>query len=132
MNDFKKETYNRIINNQKNDELKKVSSEFIKQSILAKYSYNFSWLGRPIIQYPQDIIALQEIIWKVKPDLIIETGIAHGGSLIFSSTMLALLDLDDAMTKNSEKKSYDSHRKVLGIDIDIRSHNKKAIKDPLS
>ena len=129
MNDFKKETYNRIINNQKNDELKKVSSEFIKQSILAKYSYNFSWLGRPIIQYPQDIIALQEIIWKVKPDLIIETGIAHGGSLIFSATMLALLDLGDVTTKKIGKKSHNSRRKVLGIDIDIRPHNKKAIKE---
>src|SRR5665647_194760 len=57
------------------------------------YTYNYSWLGRPIIQYPQDMVAMQELIWAVKPDLIIETGIAHGGSLIFSASMLALLDL---------------------------------------
>ena len=93
--------------------LKDVSSEFTKASISAKYSYNFSWLGRPIIQYPQDIIAMQEIIWQVKPDLIIETGIAHGGSLIFSASMLELLGGDG---------------KVVGIDIDIRSHNRKEIE----
>ena len=62
----------------------------MEESTLPKYSYNFSWLGRPIIQYPQDIVAIQEIIWQVKPDLIIETGIAHGGSLIVSSSMLEL------------------------------------------
>ena len=62
-----------------------------------KYSYNTSWLGRPIIQYPQDIVSMQELIWQIKPDLIIETGIAHGGSLIFSASMLALLDMCDAI-----------------------------------
>ena len=82
------------------------------------YTYNFSWLGRPIIQYPQDMIALQEIIWKVKPDMIIETGIAHGGSLIFSASMLTLLEACEEIEDG----------KVLGIDIDIREHNKKAIE----
>ena len=77
------------------------------------YSYNFTWLGRPIIQYPQDVMALQEIIWKVQPDLIVETGIAHGGSLIFSASMLELLG------KGGQ---------VLGIDVDIRAHNRAAIE----
>src|SRR5256714_5334710 len=62
----------------------------MKKSIGAQYSYNISWLGRPIIQYPQDIVAMQELIWSVQPDLIIETGIAHGGSLIFYASLLEL------------------------------------------
>ena len=68
------------------------ANNFMNESMKFKYSYKFDWLSRPIIQYPQDIIAMQEIIWKVKPDLIIETGIAHGGSLIFSASMLAIID----------------------------------------
>jgi cephalosporin hydroxylase len=82
------------------------------------YTYNFSWLGRPIIQYPQDMIALQELIWSIQPDLIIETGIAHGGSLIFSASMLEL----NAICGGPPEAE------VLGIDIDIRSHNRKAIE----
>lgn len=93
------------------------------------YTYNFSWLSRPIIQYPQDIVAMQEIIWTVKPDLIIETGIAHGGSLIFSASMLALLDLCDAIKNDEKTDPKISKRKVLGIDIDIRSHNRSAIEN---
>ena len=91
---------------------------FIKETLDTQYTYNFSWLGRPIIQYPQDMIALQEIIWEVKPDMIIETGIAHGGSLIFSASMLTLLEACGEIENG----------KVLGIDIDIREHNKKAIE----
>lgn len=87
---------------------------FIKETLKYKYSYNFTWMGRPIIQFPQDIIAMQEIIWQVKPDLIVETGIAHGGSLIFYASMLELLGGD---------------RQVLGIDIDIRKHNRKEIEN---
>ena len=99
----------------------------------SKYSYNFFWLGRPIIQYPQDIVAIQEIIWKVKPDLIIETGIAHGGSLILSASILTILDSIDAEKKGVKLEPTKSNRKVIGIDIDIRAHNKKAIEDhPLS
>jgi cephalosporin hydroxylase len=77
------------------------------------YSYNFKWLGRPIIQYPQDMLALQELVWEIQPDLIIETGIAHGGSLIFFASMLELLGGDG---------------EVLGIDIDIRAHNRTEIE----
>lgn len=93
-----------------------------------KYSYHFEWLGRPIIQYPQDIAAMQELIWQVKPDLIIETGIAHGGSLIFSASMLALLDMCDAVESGVPCDPKQSRRKVLGLDIDIRLHNRDAIE----
>ena len=78
-----------------------------------KYTYNFTWLGRPIIQFPQDLAAMQEIIWDTKPDLIIETGIAHGGSLIFHASMLQLLG---------------NHGQVIGVDIDIRDHNRVEIE----
>jgi len=93
-----------------------------------KYSYHFEYLGRPIIQYPQDIVAIQEIIWKVKPDLIIETGIAHGGSLIMSASMLALIDMCEVIENDKVFKPKKSQRKVLGIDIDIRPHARKVIE----
>lgn len=105
-----------------------LSREWIEAVTPFKYSYHFSWLGRPVIQFPQDIVAMQELIWSVKPDLIIETGIAHGGSLIFSASMLALLDLCDAAGSGTMLDPHASRRKVLGIDIDIRSHNRAAIE----
>lgn len=98
------------------------------QANALKYSYHFTWLGRPIIQYPQDMVAMQELIWQIKPDLIIETGIAHGGSLIFSASMLAQLDLCDAIEAGVSLNPKESTRKVLGIDIDIRAHNRAAIE----
>ncbi|HUZ92834.1 MAG TPA: cephalosporin hydroxylase family protein [Candidatus Paceibacterota bacterium] len=93
--------------------LKSAAQRFFLRSTEAGYSYNFEWLGRPIIQYPQDIVAMQEIIWNVKPDLIIETGIAHGGSIIFSASMLELLG---------------GTGRVVGIDVDIRAHNRREIE----
>lgn len=100
----------------KDMELIKLSRKWFVRAFSHEYSYHFSWLGRPIIQFPQDIVAIQEIIWRTKPDLIIETGIAHGGSLIFSASILELI----------------GKGKVLGIDIDIRKHNRKEIeKHPL-
>ena len=104
------------------------SSEFLRCSASAKYSYNFDWMGRPIIQYPQDIVSMQELIWAIKPDLIIETGIAHGGSLIFSASMLTLLDYSDAQQKGTFINPTQPDRMVLGIDIDIRTHNRIAIE----
>lgn len=104
------------------------SSEFLWRSASAKYSYNFAWMGRPIIQYPQDIVSMQELIWAIKPDLIIETGIAHGGSLIFSASMLALLDYSDAQQQGTVIDPSKPVRMVLGIDIDIRTHNRIAIE----
>jgi len=115
---FENEVKERIDSNSQNKELKSYAHDFMKASVAPKYSYNFSWLGRPVIQYPQDMIAMQEIIWDVKPDLIIETGIAHGGSLIFSAAMLELV----ASCTGCEGE-------VIGIDIDIRSHNRKAIEE---
>ncbi|MBS0617793.1 MAG: cephalosporin hydroxylase family protein [Spirochaetes bacterium] len=98
-----------------------------------KYGYHFEHLGRPIIQYPQDIVAMQEIIWETKPDLIIASGIAHGGSLILSASMLALLDYADAVNGSATLNPLHSKRKVIGIDIDIRPHNREAIeKHPMS
>lgn len=95
-----------------------VAEEFVVRSCEHRYSYNFTWLGRPVIQYPQDLIALQEIIWHERPDLIVETGIAHGGSAIFFASMLELL------AQNGE---------VVAIDVDIRAHNRAAIEaHPLS
>jgi cephalosporin hydroxylase len=102
--------------------------KFMLESTLPKYSYNFTHLGRPIIQYPQDIVAMQELIWQIKPDLIIETGIAHGGSLILSASMLALLDMSEAIESATTINPAQSNRKVLGIDIDIRAHNRAAIE----
>ena len=104
------------------------SSEFLRRSASAKYSYNFEWMGRPIIQYPQDIVSMQELIWAIKPDLIIETGIAHGGSLIFSASMLTLLDYSDAQQKGTVINLAQPVRMALGIDIDIRTHNRVAIE----
>jgi len=92
------------------------------------YTYNFDSLGRPIIQYPQDMVAVQELIWQLSPDLIIETGIAHGGSLINNASMLALLDLCDAIESGVTIDPRVSHRRALGIDIDIRPHNRAAIE----
>lgn len=123
MTDHQEQVEMRVVENTNNDALGRTSREFMRESIEAKYSYNFSWLGRPIIQYPQDVVALQEIVWETKPDLVVETGIAHGGSLILWSSLLELNALcggpDDA--------------KVVGIDIELRPHNRLAIEaHPLS
>lgn len=93
-----------------------------------KYTYNFRALGRPIIQFPQDMAAFQEIIWETKPDLIIETGIAHGGSLIANAATLAMLDYADAFEAGGVVDPRAPKRRVLGVDIDIRQHNRVAIE----
>ncbi len=110
-------------------ELQRQALDWAMKAAQHNYVFHFSWMGRPVIQYPQDLVAMQEILWSVKPDLIIETGIAHGGSLIFSASMLALLDLCDAMESGSPFDPKQSQRKVIGIDIDIRSHNRAAIEN---
>ncbi|MEK7651087.1 MAG: cephalosporin hydroxylase family protein [Patescibacteria group bacterium] len=93
--------------------LKKLALDFASQAMKDRYPYNFDWLGRPIIQYPEDIMAIQELIWNVKPDLVIETGIARGGSLILSASILELIG---------------GKGEVLGIDTDIREHNRQKIE----
>ncbi len=105
-----------------------LSNIWIRECIRYNYAQNFSWLGRPIIQVPQDIYALQELIWHVKPDLIVETGIAHGGSLIMSASMLALLDYCEAVALGQILEPLKSKRRVIGIDIDIREHNRTAVQ----
>ncbi len=128
MTDFKQEVKERIASMPSNAKLCKAAADFLRESVVPKYSYNFSWQGRPIIQYPQDMVAVQELIWEVKPDLIIETGIAHGGSLIYNASLLGLLDMIDAIQEGRTIDPNVSNRKVLGIDIDIRAHNKSAIE----
>jgi cephalosporin hydroxylase len=128
MNDFREESRQRILAMQSDSQLGFDAQALMRSSIAAKYSYNFFWLGRPIIQYPQDMVALQEIIWAVRPDLIIETGIAHGGSLVLSASMLALLDYCDAAEAGRMLDPRAPVRRVLGIDIDIRAHNRTAIE----
>ncbi|MBI1280613.1 MAG: cephalosporin hydroxylase [Anaerolineaceae bacterium] len=99
-------------------DLQGLSRILLREMTRYKYSYNFTWMGRPIIQLPQDMVAMQEIIWKVQPDLIIETGVAHGGSLIFYASMLDLLG---------------GEGRVIGVDIDIRAHNRTEIENhPMS
>ena len=125
--DFLEECQARITSYQ-NSEVQRAAHNFMRASTQPKYSYNFTWQGRPIIQYPQDMIAMQEMIWSFQPDLIIETGIAHGGSLIFSASMLAQLDMCEAIEADISFNPKESRRKVLGIDIDIRAHNRAAIE----
>lgn len=128
MSNFEKETEYRLANNSADSGLRNAAAIFMRESIRAQYSYNFRVLGRPVIQYPQDIVAIQELIWEIKPDLIIETGIAHGGSLILSASMLALLDYCDAVENGEMLDPKATKRRVLGIDIDIRTHNRAAIE----
>lgn len=110
--EFKKDREKYIAMQGADKEAWKVARGFLAKTFPYKHSYNFDWFGRPIIQYPHDIVAMQELIWKIKPDLVIETGIAHGGSLIFYASMLELL----------------GKGKVLGVDIEIRTHNRQAIE----
>lgn len=128
MANFDEEVLNRIDAMSRNERLQAHAAEFMRASLISQYSYNFAWMSRPIIQYPQDMVAMQELIWRVRPDLIIETGIAHGGSLVFSASMLALLDMADAIESGATLDPTKSNRKVLGIDIDIRAHNRAAIE----
>jgi len=115
---FQMERRERIRQNGEDHAMRCAARQFLNESLRVKYSYNFSWMGRPVIQYPQDLAALQEIIWRVKPDVIIETGIAHGGSLVFSASMLELLG---------------GEGKVIGVDVDIRAHNRAEIENhPMS
>ena len=128
MSDYDVEVAERIKAVKELHDLQKASADFMRESTRPKYSYNFASLGRPIIQYPQDMVAMQELIWSVRPDLIIEMGIAHGGSLILSASALALLDYTDAVEAGQSLDPMASRRKVLGVDIDIRPHNRAAIE----
>jgi len=120
---FTDEVEERTRENLSNVRLVETARDFLVESAKARYSYNFHWLGRPIIQYPQDIVVMQELLWTIKPDLIVETGVAHGGSLIFYASMLELNAICGGPTE--------AH--VIGIDVDIREHNRNAIiEHPMS
>jgi cephalosporin hydroxylase len=109
---FREEVKENIEGLQQDKALQATSLDWVGTTAKHKYTYNFSWMGRPIIQFPQDMVAMQEIIWALRPDIIVETGIAHGGSLVFYASMLELI----------------GHGEVLGVDIDIRQHNREAIE----
>lgn len=128
MTEFEQEVRLRLQEIALDKDLSTKAGQFLEHSVTSKYSYNWFWLGRPIIQYPQDICAMQELIWQIKPDVIVETGIAHGGSLILSASLLAMLDLCDATTSGEMLDPSRPKRKVIGVDIDIRSHNRAAIE----
>jgi cephalosporin hydroxylase len=89
-----------------------LSHQWLKLSWNQRYPYTFSWMGRPIIQLPEDIVRMQEIIYRVRPDVIIETGVAHGGSLIFYASLCKAMN----------------QGRVIGVDIEIRPHNRQAIE----
>ena len=130
---FAQERLQRLDEYSKDARLKSLAHDWVFHSMQQKYLYNFDWLGRPIIQYPEDMVAIQELIWKVKPTLVIETGIAHGGSLMLSASMLAMLDYCEAVEAGTSLDPRKTRRRVVGIDIDIRSHNRSAIEaHPLS
>lgn len=109
---FQQEVADNIDGLRRDPAFRDLSMRWMRDSLPHRYSYNFSWMGRPIIQYPQDMLAMQEIIWRVRPQLILETGVAHGGSLVFYASLLELI----------------GEGRVLGIDIDIRAHNRAAIE----
>ncbi len=111
---FKDDVKLNILEQGKDEEFLALGKKWVQETMHKKFIYNFTWMGRPIIQHPHDTMALQELIWQIKPDLIIETGIAHGGSIIFSASMLELLGGDG---------------EVIAIDIDIRKHNRDEIEN---
>ena len=113
MDDFDRRNRQMIARMGCDQALHELSQHWFERASRYEYSYHFTWLGRPIIQFPQDIIAMQEIIWRVKPNLIVETGIARGGSLIFYASMLELIG---------------GNGQVVGIDIEIREHNRIEIE----
>lgn len=121
MNDiakFQADGQREIADMARDKELRATAQKLMILANAKKYSYHFTWLGLPIIQYPQDVLAMQELIWRIKPEVIVETGVARGGSLIFYASILELLR---------------NNGQVIGVDIDIRPHNREMIEaHPLS
>jgi cephalosporin hydroxylase len=125
---FQAEVTSNIAGLKQDTDVQALSRIWLREITRHKYAYNFNWMGRPLIQFPQDMTAIQELVWRVRPDLIIEAGIAHGGSLIMSASFLALLDYCDAVEAQTTLDPRAPKRRVLGIDIDIRQHNRAAIE----
>ncbi|MFG0267386.1 MAG: cephalosporin hydroxylase family protein [Rhodopirellula sp. JB055] len=126
--EFAQEVAQNIESLGKDTDLGALSRIWIREITRHKWAYNFKWLGRPAIQFPNDTWQVQELIWNCRPDVIIETGIAHGGSLIYNASMLTLLDYTDAIENGEVLDPAAPKRRVIGIDIDIRSHNRDAIE----
>lgn len=121
--EFRRQCLSEVSEQGSSDRFKSLTSKWVEESIKTNYSYHFEWLGRPVIQYPQDLVGTQQLLWLVQPDLIIETGIARGGSLIFYASMLELI----------AQCGGPPNAKVLGVDIDIRKHNEEAVlKHPMA
>ena len=127
MVDFKQEIAERVAGYADEPAMRQAAATFLAASVGPKYPYNYHWMDRPIIQYPQDIVAFQEVVWAVKPDLIIETGIAHGGSLILSASLLAMIEYCEALEAGTTLDPAKPARTVVGVDIDIRAHNRAAL-----
>lgn len=125
---FKAECLSEIAGQGEDSQFRRASDRWMSNSYRHKYSYHFEWLGRPIIQYPTDTVALQELCWLVQPDLIVETGIAHGGSLALSASLLMTCDYADAHREGIPLDPRNPKRKVVGCDIDIRPHNRSALE----
>ena len=111
---FRRDVERRIAENRDNAPLRSATATWMEEADAAEYEYNFSWLGIPVIQYPQDLVAYQELIWSVRPEWIVETGVARGGSVVFAASMLALLG---------------GAGRVVGVDIDVRPHNRRRIEE---
>jgi cephalosporin hydroxylase len=109
---FEQEVQDNIQGLKQDKALHTLTHQWVHDIVAHRYTYNFKWMGRPIIQFPQDMVAMQEIIWNTKPDLVIEAGVAHGGSIIYYASLLEMM----------------GHGQVIGIDVDIRAHNREAIE----
>lgn len=125
---FERERHSRLLNYCGMMKFRRLSKKWLVEAFKAKYMYNFSIMGQPIIQLPNDVLAMHELVWNIRPDVIVETGIAHGGSLILSASLLSMLDLCDATTSGEMLDPTKPKRKVIGVDIDIRAHNRAAIQ----
>jgi cephalosporin hydroxylase len=111
--EFQRRNQEMIVAMGRSERLRHLTREWFLEASRHEYSYHFTWLGVPIIQFPQDMIAMQELIWKIRPQVIVETGVARGGSLVYYASLLELIGQGE----------------VLGIDIDVRPHNRRVIED---
>lgn len=125
---FAQEVSSNIDSLKRDKDLAALSRIWVREIARHKWAYNFAWLGRPAIQFPNDAWQVQELIWQTRPDIIVEAGIAHGGSLIYSASMLSLLDYCDAVESGEMLDPKKPKRRVIGVDIDIRQHNREAIE----
>lgn len=125
---FQREKAARIAAYPADPEFGRLSAAWTQAAFERRYMYNWEWMGRPVIQLPADMLALGEAIWSSRPDLVIETGVAHGGSVVHSAAMLALIDLAEAAERGETLDPAAPRRRVVAVDIDIRPHNRAALE----